>query len=717
MRIHFVRGNTTVTNFATGLNLKVSYNTDEDDVISDFYVPVLSNSVKYDRAAGYFSSSILVDYIAGLEEFVKRNGKMRLVISPFISESDGMAMLGALNNENVVGRSIDQMFIDYRADGDATITSGEILYRLIVEKLLEVRVIVPKNERGLFHEKFSIFYDTYDRKIVTNGSNNETHAAIKYNLESFMVMSSWKTGIEPLFCDEKIRSFDKLWNNSLNNYRTIDLQECVNEDVFKSYKTDQSIFSLYKKFHSQHDSKKNSQQNCLEQNGLGFVPRDYQENAANKWLAKQKGIISFATGTGKTKTAILCIHKYLARQKRSVFVLVVPDRTLVNQWAEELKTLKYSTIMCFSENPRWQIELKDEIQQWQAKFEDSFIVITTVVTFQKQRFRDQLKKLKDQYVFIADECHHLATNKNLELLPKVNWRLGLSATPEVYMSEDLTNRLQAYFHGIVATYSLEQAINNKLLVPYNYYPIEVQLNTKEMVAYKEISHKLVKMIGNSDDQDRSELSPAAQLLLFKRSRIIYGATEKIEKLDELIDKLGTLKHTLIYCGATSIDSNNLTTDKQNNDQGIAQLQIVNKLLHDKNINAAQYTESESGEGRKQRIDQFRRGNIGTLVAIKCLDEGVDIPEITVGIILASSNNPREFIQRRGRLLRRSTGKNMAAIYDMVVLSNDTGYSSINRNELKRIFEYGRAANNKAEIDQNYGEWFSRYDIGEVNFNE
>jgi len=686
-------------------NIGIKYSTLKDDIIDDFYVPVLGMSKKYDRATGYFSSSILLDYIRGLEEFVKNNGKMRLVISPFLSISDGYALINAANKKEQIKKSVTQMFTDYRASGDQYFTSGELLYKLIEENILDVRVVKPINENGLFHEKIGLFYDGAGNLLTINGSNNETSSAVNKNIESFTVMKSWNEALSP-YCLEFKEEFENLWNGSGEGVETLNLKECVDKEVFQSYKTDKSFDELYDKLQGGISS---SKKDSYEKKKLGFLPRDYQIEAAQKWISKKNGIISFATGTGKTKTAILCMEKYLEKNDRGIFLLVVPNKTLVNQWGDELSKIGFKSVRCFSESNNWNKSIKDLRNSWEVNLIDEFVMITTIDTFRTTKFQKQLNRIKD-YVFISDECHRLATNSILKILPEVDWKLGLSATPVIYMAKDLTDRLLKYFGGIIGTYTLHDAIKNNLLVPYEYHPIIVKLTDKELEEYQKLSHKLVKMIGYDDENKMDHLSLEAQLVLFKRSRIIYGARKKLSKLDCLIDKISDLKYTLVYCGATRSDISD--KDDQVEANGEKQLDSVNDLLHSKNIISAQYTKDENGSERIDRIEQFKKGNISTLVAIKCLDEGVDIPEIRTGIILASSGNPREYIQRRGRLLRKFPNKDKAILYDMVVYSNDDGYDSINKNELKRVYEYGKDSLNEQDVMDRYSSEFKRYGIVE-----
>src|SRR5699024_4703275 len=129
------------------------------------------------------------------------------------------------------------------------------------------------------------------------------------NIESFTVMKSWNEALSP-YCLEFKEEFENLWNGSGEGVETLNLKECVDKEVFQSYKTDKSFDELYDKLQGGISS---SKKDSYEKKKLGFLPRDYQIEAAQKWISKKNGIISFATGTGKTKTAILCMEKYLEK--------------------------------------------------------------------------------------------------------------------------------------------------------------------------------------------------------------------------------------------------------------------------------------------------------------------------------------------------------------------------------------------------------------------
>lgn len=682
----------------TKIPIKIKYQTSKDELIEEFYVPVLKNCNIYLRSAGYFTSMVLLDYITGLEAFVENCGKMRLLISPNLTMKDAETLLESQERKKIAAEKITSLFMTYKKTGVYEELAAKIFVSLINEGYMEVKIAIPKNPIGIFHEKIAIFQDPQGESIATNGSNNETSSAIKYNIESFNTFCSWKDG-QLEYVNEHKDDFDKYWNNLSENITTMNLKEAVDKEVLALYETDETIKELYTKL---------KQRKIIKQ--LNFVPYEFQKNAAIKWLEKTKGILSYATGVGKTKTAILCIYKYLEKNKRGFFVIVVPDKTLAVQWNGELADNKYNNIVCYSDNPDWKVDLNDYIDSWNYSLEDQFFVIVTKQTFGGNAFQTIISKMKNNYIFIADECHHLGTFNNLQKLPNTIYRLGLSATPEVYLQEERTDELLRYFAGILDQYSIGDAIRDGFLVPYEYYPIVIELTKNEKNEYDKFTHKIVKLIGTREEQKIKNVDNALEMLLFQRAKVLYGAENKLNALENIISDVSIESFFLIYCGvsSSSIDGTNVEIEGETKVVNESQLERVNELLNKKHIISAQYTQSESSYEREKEIMAFKEGKLKSLVAIKCLDEGVNIPEIRKAVIMASSGNPREFIQRRGRLLRRFTGKEKAVIYDMVVFSPSEDYRSINRVELKRVHTFAQDALNNNDIIEQFNEYFEEY---------
>lgn len=336
------------------LQIKLKYHSQKKEILDDFYIPILGRAEEYKRAVGYFSSKILLEYIEGLEQFIGNDGKMYLIISSSVTFEDAEALMKSSEINSNLGLRVSSLFRSFKEHDEVTELAAKIMVALIKEKYLDVKVAVPKNTIGIFHEKIGIFKDKLGNRVAINGSNNETSNAVNYNIESFNTFSSWKEG-QLDYVLEHEKDFNEYWNNQSPDLRTYNLDEALDKDILKLYETEEPISSLFKKLHKLR-SKPVSQ--------LNFKPYDFQMEDAEKWLKAKKGIISYATGVGKTKTAIYAIYRFLEVYDKGFFLIVVPDKTLVNQWYEELKDNNYDSVKCNSDNGDWKVNLKDKIEAW-----------------------------------------------------------------------------------------------------------------------------------------------------------------------------------------------------------------------------------------------------------------------------------------------------------------------------------------------------------------
>ena len=687
------------------LQIKAKYATYSDDLINDFYVPVLSNSVSYKRAVGYFSSSALIEYAKGLKNFIKNEGRMKLLMSPFLYGNDYNQIKDAFNEEYQLN-NLESIFQSYLDSDQYSKISAQILFYLIKLGYLQIKIAIPRNHRGLFHEKIAVFEDIEGNKVVISGSNNETQNAFAFNSESFSAFCSWKTGqLEYVVIHEY--DFDYLWEDKNSNVIVRDVKYALSNKLLTQLNTNESLEDLFKELEGFISTTVTNQPSNIDSKNLPFKLYGYQSDAIEKWRANNNlGIFKFATGAGKTKTAIKLISD-LQSEGNQFTIIVVPDKTLNHQWAIELREYNWSIIQCFSDNDSWLVQIKDQIDVGLVDKSRKLNVVVTLDTFFGERFQQQLKKLKSNYLLVVDECHTWGTNTILSNLPNALMRLGLSATPELHFSEIKTHKLLEYFGGIVSKYSIEDAMNEDKLVRYNYYPIIVSLNDIEREQYSNLTQKIIKSLGyDPGEMGDPEKNPFLEQFLFKRSRIIYGANNKLNKLLELVNNLknsNSLKNLLIYCGATSYNED---YSKDVNDDAQTQIEKVNTLLSKQGIIFAQYTSKENEFEKKAALEAFKNGTYATLVAIKCLDEGVNIPQVERAIILSSSTNPREFIQRRGRILRPHQGKKESEIFDFIVL--DKEYKSLNKKELERFFEFARISINREENMKLYDKLNSEY---------
>lgn len=706
----------------TELDIKDLYVTDTDDIPEEFYGIALPHTVLYKRAAGFFSSSALVVLGRGLKDFYYHGGNMQLLVSPKFSKEDYEAIeLGYKAREDVEAQKIVEMFdIDSIQDDEGT----NILAWLIYEKRLEIRVVVNKDikKHAMFHDKFSVLIDEDGNRITFRGSMNESETAMIENFETIEVDCSWEaTGFKRAV--QREQQFDSIWNAGGNKWKTKSIPQAVIDKLIQIKRPLKG---------AEYDTVNDGEGLFVKEKEAKYVvtiptpripewleERKYQKKAVKSWLVnKNRGIFQMATGTGKTKTSLMAVTKvldvYYKNNMKCGIIIVVPYVVLLEQWLEDLDDFSIKAIPCYESKNKWLGRLENSIDLFNQNARDKLFAITTNKTFQSMDFQRCINRIDGDYIFLADEMHHLTSDTMLECLPNnATYRLGLSATLMSKFNSDKMERLKAYFNGIIYEYTMKEAIDNGKLTKYYYYPIYVELTDDEKEDYYSVSRKISKAIamaeGNLDDEDNVSL----QALLSQRARILASAQNKLTKLKELASGFTEKNNLIVYCG-DKIEADGKYIDKV--------YDVVNNEL---GIISAKFTAAENRNQRKDILDLFKSGMIQALIAIRCLDEGVDIPQLETAIIMSSGTNPKEFIQRRGRILRNAPGKDFAYIYDFIVmptlsLSDISTLSSeekqiemkIVAREFERVKEFADLAENGLSVKSDFLEKWSRYTGGE-----
>lgn len=437
-------------------------------------------------------------------------------------------------------------------------------------------------------------------------------------------------------------------------------------------------------------------------------PREYQHEAIKAWTENSgQGIYNMATGTGKTVTALLTAAQVANSLDELVVVVAVPYQHLVDQWAEDVEDFGIDPIRVYRSRHRWQEPLQRQLTEFQSGAREILVAVVTHTTFASEPFQRQLSRTDSRTMLIADEVHHLGAPHLRKAFPEhIPLRLGLSATPERWYDEEGTEALEEYFDGIVYTYGLKRAIENGALCPYYYIPHIIELTPDETAEYLELTRKIGRLaqmedgdIGDADLQGNTSLKHT----LFKRARLVGTAENKLERLEQLITQNGQVEHTLVYCGDGSVETDEL------NEETKRHVDATTDRLQSLGIDARRFTARESQAEREKLLAGFENRNLQALVAIRCLDEGVDIPATRTAYMLASSSNPRQFIQRRGRILRTHPGKESAVIHDFIAIPGDGSFGSLGdgafstersliRKELQRVSTFADAAMNHPDAD-------------------
>ncbi len=676
--------------------LKRSYRTGRDHVVPDFYIPCFKESVSYDRAVGYFTSASLSLAARGVVHMVIRNkGKMRLVASPDLTDED-IASLRIPDADQVelfkriAGRSMQDLVSKVEAD------CMSALAWMVSEGMLEIRLAYPKSGRGIFHEKIGVFRDGKNAVAFT-GSINETAGGLVNNHESIDCYGSWS---EPDRTNDKIQEFDDLWEGRLPQLNVIDFTK-ASDELFKRYKGTQNMpvwqgdgfdaetFGVAAPWLERR----------LKLPTVNFQVRPYQRAALSAWREnKGRGILAMATGTGKTKTALMIAQHVSSADKdndRLWVVVICPYVNLCQQWQDEIVNWGVNPIGCNGNSSEWSSHLESALAGLRDKVVDVVVSCVTNDSFRSDSFQSIVTRFRSIRLFIiGDEVHNLGAEKMRSALPdSAKLRLGLSATPVRAHDEDGTRFLADYFGKTVFEFPLSRAIEEGYLTHYDYFPVRINLTDEEAEEYAEITKKLARCAFGGD----SEMSDAVQTLLVERARITGAAANKIAVLKELV-AAAKPKAALFYCSDGTTESGGHIHDGK-------QLTNVIRALGESGLKVSAFTSKESTDARESLLRSIRSGTLDGLVAIRCLDEGIDVPSLATAFILASSTNPRQSIQRRGRILRpsRDTGKTKAIIFDFFVVPPPFGdrfgpmgrrwERSLFSRELRRILEFCACADN------------------------
>lgn len=466
------------------LNIKIRYVTGEDDFATDFFIPLLSNAVTYDRAAGYFSSGMLAEISKGLCKLVQIGGKIRLIASPELSSEDIQAIAQGYERRQVIKNALkrsllppDQPFEEERLN---------FLANLISNGTLDIRFAITDEINSVFHDKFGIISDIYGDSVAFSGSLNETYNAVKKNHEYVHVFLSWKDSDRVSLCKG---DFEKLWENQASGVTTQRFEEI--EDYFvETYKKSDIDFSIdYKQFFKDKQKPKSI---VIPD---WFKPRPYQVEGVQTFIANNgRGIFEMATGTGKTLTAIGAIESLFKITQSLAVIVVVPYQHLAEQWAEELSNFGVSPIVAYSKT-KWKDTFERKILSL-CRLKGLFCVICTNDTFRTPFFQKVISKLRpDQNaMLVIDEAHNFgAAGLRAKLSPNFKYRLALSATLDRHFDAEGTQALRDYFGKTCITLTLEDAIG-KYLTPYKYYPIIVTMSDDEKDSYIRLTEKLASFI-------------------------------------------------------------------------------------------------------------------------------------------------------------------------------------------------------------------------------
>jgi len=717
------------------------YRTGSENEPLQFYLDGLANSNDFYLLLGYFSSSAINLLSVGFATFISKGGKMKMVINQLLSSKDKEAIEKS-QNQSKVSKVFDlaDVVTLVKVLDEYDTHFFECLTYLIAEKRIEIKVIKPKDGKGISHYKSGVFSDGLNF-VGYQASCNFTYFGLSENLEKLQTFLSWENGRSNIMINNELKMIDNYFNEKDQDveYLSVNEIEVVFKDKFGKKDIDELLVQeeqLLKKKMSLISNPKLKKTITKLFNDIEIIrrtpkfpnggePRPYQHAAYENWVANNyKGMFAMATGTGKTITALNCLLNEYKKTGIYRAIIMVPTTTLLEQWKKECIKFNFKNIITVSSKENWDKNLA--FFNTAAKLIDaSYIVIVTYASLPRPKFQSYFTQLPKDTILIADETHNLGSPRLLRLLPIINLekRIGLSATPHRKFDELGNQEIQVFFNDeppYIVSYSMEQALNIGWLCKYTYYPHIVKLTDIEMEKYKELSLQLLRM-GLFDRESGSFRStPEIEKKLLERKRIIHKAANKLDAFrDILINefyKRKNLKYTLIYVPEgieACFDETDFIVETEDENK------LINKYTKevsktDDSIMVKQFTANSAN--RDEILKNYEEGNIHVLTSMKCLDEGIDVPRSELAIFCASTGNPRQFIQRRGRVLRLHKDKIHATIHDLVVVpevANESTFEmerSLVRKELERVVDFANLAMNKTNTYETFKNILDYYNL-------
>ncbi len=644
------------------LEIKRSYvSVGQENIAKSFLTPALKCTKSYKRSVGFFSSSVLQPIVDGIVALARNNGQIQLIASPNLTEDDIQAIsTGYAAREKVINASFTRDFMkEIEVFDDAKL---QLLATLIARGTLDIKIAVT-DTLGIYHDKLGILEDFDGNVVVFYGSANSTLSGYQNNYEKIRVVKNWIPEEQASIVDEQ-KEFDSLWNGTNVFVKVYDYKESAKASILQMIKTRASATSTK----------------------VPIKLRDYQKEAIAAWVKNNyHGFYVMATGTGKTWTAIYSA-KELLKTHSAMVVICAPYKHLVKQWAEDVEKAfgDAKIIMVSSENPKWEQQISQEIIRKKYDTNAQTIIISTIASFKMSRFEKTLLKSNEDKLLIVDEAHRF-TDRSEDMHIQFKYMLGLSATPFSGTSAQCGKELMEFFGGQVFSLPIEEALERKFLVPYYYHPIYVHASEEDEEKFQYHTRRILSCFKNNTCINPDLLVKS----LRNRLRVISMAEEKQDQIDYIVSQVKENDHFVVYCGDGRLFDNNTGEE-------LRHIQSVKRVLSSHGYKPSQFTAQENMDERMQLVDAFNKGEISALAAIRCLDEGINIPSIKSALILSSNDDYREFVQRRGRILRTYKGKEFAHIYDVVVLpSHDLpAWAKI---EFRRFHEYAKLSLNWDEL--------------------
>ena len=666
-------------------------------------IPGFRSAKSVRGAFGWFTSGWIGRLAPGLAVYLNRKEKktIEFTIAPALFPNERLAVeLGVQISEEQAAALVAEVFIGGRASADPlALHALDCLSWMIATGTLRLQIVVPTPESN-YHPKLWLF-DDGEHQVLARGSANATGRGVATGVEHLDVDVSWlpESGGRVISGASMLNEWSQ--GQSPGIKQVFELPDALAEDIIRTAPDEAPQPNDYERASSHRVAvarpTRREDHRLRIPKALEWTqgPYAHQGEAVTSWEggdAPETGVIAMATGAGKTLTALICATRCQDRLNGGPFLVVVsaPSVPLIMQWCEEVKKFGVSAVA-----PSLTTNTDRALTQLFRGLRGggTHVAIVTNDLLCTSRFQDTVAaKLRTRSatvptMLIADEAHTLGAVSFIRNKPQFfEKRLALSATPERQYDPDGTEEIFDFFGPPVFEFGLDRAIGF-CLVPYRYYVHACTLGGDELEEFERLSRRIGAAMGSGLSEEDTGLHG----LLIARRRIIETARSKIDLLREVLVRRGPqhLEHALIYASAKNPE----------------QFKEIGTLLSDLDIKWAPVTQDTTRNPKllARILDSFAKGSNQVLLAKKVLDEGVDIPSIREAFIVASSTVEREWVQRRGRVLRRHPGKPWAIVHDFLALPpvNVVGRDGANalkriiRTELNRTHAFGTHAQNVA----------------------
>jgi superfamily II DNA or RNA helicase len=690
------------------LDVEPVYLLPDDCFIDDVLVPALQCAEGFDCMVGFFESSALADLAPGLAAYLSRDtASVRLIISPVVSERDFRALRDGvtLPASMIEGRLLAAMQSASISENALAKHTLMCLSYLLATGRLRIQVaFVPG---GIWHPKVWMF-SRRGEVLVAQGSSNMTGAGLTRNVEQVSVDRSWGSEREQQAVGRLTDFFGAVWSGrgtkDIPEIVVYPLPDAVRDELLKLRPPAPPTEGDYAT--ARGASARKTSRRTIPTARRSFVvpegvildqgPFAHQAQAIEAWKAAgRRGILSMATGSGKTITSLAAAVDLCRESTRPLLIVIAaPQRPLLAMWAREARAFGVDPIVLGAAGGGGKLrQVETAARRLSLGAASVEVVVCTHDGLIDSDIQRAMAAGQFRRLLIADEVHHLGRQGFLSEPPKFfEYRLGLSATPERQYDPAGSSAIEEFFGPLVFEFGLDKAIG-VCLVPFDYYVHFVDLTPAEMATWREITQKMRKLLAaQAHDQDDQDLKERIELLRFKRRRVVETAERKPFAFDEVLRaRVGRASRALAY----------------GSDKDPGQLPRIHNVLDTLRYTYHQVTQAETSAGglAERVLASFARGELDFLTAKRVLDEGINVPSIREAYVLASTRTSRQWVQRLGRVLRvdLASGKSYAAYHDFVPLpepreGRDDDARLLVRQELERIRFIGGYSRNHTDPD-------------------